>query len=262
VRVVQRSLNIIDCGIGHAAALQNLKPFLRGLLLHSFLNQAINIRTMLYSITVGNESGIGLPFRVSKSVAQHTKQPIVPASEKNIAIERLVAAVRHNGCLQTVSSYKSNTWYKLLTVCGSPSSRILLATDQSGTGNIRQCRNLTVAQTRIDMLSLTSPRPRKQGGHNGIRGVQASRQVGHSNANFHRLALSTTRDMHQAHLRFNHDIVPRTIAVWPGLTISGDAGVDKFGIDRAQSLIIHVIFLKATRKVVLDEDVTFFRQPV
>ena len=163
--------------------------------------------------------------------------------------------------LRTVS-HSFTIMLQLLTVCGSPSPCIFLATDQSGTGNVRQSRDLAVTQTGINVLSLPSPRPRKQGGHDRIRCVQASRQIGHGNAYLDWFALPAARDMHQTHLGLNHDIVPGTVAVWPGLAISGDTGVDQLGIDGAQGLIIHVVFLEATREVVLDENVTFLGQSV
>lgn len=94
--MVQGALDIVDCSIGHAAPFENLQPFLGGLLLRSRLYQAIDFSPMLHSITVCRKTSIRLPLRVSQPVRQYAKQLVIPASEKNVAIEGLVAPVGHN----------------------------------------------------------------------------------------------------------------------------------------------------------------------
>jgi hypothetical protein len=51
---------------------------------------------MLHAITVGDEASIGLPLWESESIAQHTKQSVVTAAEKNVSVGSLVAPVRYN----------------------------------------------------------------------------------------------------------------------------------------------------------------------
>jgi hypothetical protein len=51
---------------------------------------------MLHAITVGDEASIGLPLWESESIAQHTKQSVVTATEKNVPVGSLVAPVRYN----------------------------------------------------------------------------------------------------------------------------------------------------------------------
>jgi hypothetical protein len=96
VLVVQCSLNVIDSGIWHSASLEDLQPLLRGLLLGDVLDQSIDIGAMLHAITVGDEASIGLPLWESESIAQHTKQSVVTATEKNVTVGSLVAPVRYN----------------------------------------------------------------------------------------------------------------------------------------------------------------------
>lgn len=96
--VVQCSLNIIDSRIGHSTALKNIQPLLSRLLLSKVLNQSINISAVLYTITIGDEASIGLPFRVTETIGQYTKETVITTTKKNVTIQRLVASVRHNRC--------------------------------------------------------------------------------------------------------------------------------------------------------------------
>ena len=65
-----------------------------------------------------------------------------------------------------------------------------------------------------------------------------------------------------ASLRFDHDIVARTITIWPGLTISRDTGVDQARIDLRQALIVHTVLLQRSWQIVLDKYIRFLCQLV
>lgn len=65
----------------------------------------------------------------------------------------------------------------LLTVCGSPSPRILLSTDQGRAGQVGEGRDLAIAERGVNMLSLARPRTCKQCGHDGIRRVETGCKV-------------------------------------------------------------------------------------
>ena len=97
--MVQGALDVVDCSIGHAAPFEDLQPFLGGLLLRRGLDQAIDFSPMLYSIAVCRKASIRLPLRVSQPVRQYAKQLVIPASEKNVTIEGLVAPVGHDRSL-------------------------------------------------------------------------------------------------------------------------------------------------------------------
>lgn len=73
MRMVQRSLNIIDCRIRHAAAFEDFQPLLGGFRLGYLLNHAVKFLSMLYPVTVSDEAGVGLPLWEAQSVAQHSK---------------------------------------------------------------------------------------------------------------------------------------------------------------------------------------------
>lgn len=84
--VVQGPLDVVDCGIRHPAAFENLQPFLRGLLLDRFLNEPIDNLAMLDTIAVGNKSGVCLPFREAQPVAQHTEKPVIATAEQDVSV--------------------------------------------------------------------------------------------------------------------------------------------------------------------------------
>lgn len=131
--VVQGPLDIIDRCIRHSTAFEDTQPFFGGLLLCCVLNQAVNISTVFDTVTVGDKSSVGTPFGESKAIAEHTKESIVAASKKNVTVEGFVAPVWYNGCYeaQLVSSklYMSFSRFQL-TMSSTPTTRILLSTDQ------------------------------------------------------------------------------------------------------------------------------------
>lgn len=145
---------------------------------------------------------------------------------------------------------------------GPPSSSILLPTNQRRASNICQRRDLTIAQASIDVLAHTRPHASQQRRHNRIRCIQPSRQIRNRYTNFHRIPTPGASNMHQAHLRLDHDIVPSPVTVRPRLPVSGDTRVDQLGVNLSQRFVVHVVFLQTSRKVVLDENVTFFRKAV
>lgn len=94
--VVQGSLDVIDSRIRHSTALEDLQPLLRRLLPGDVLDLPIDIGAMLHSITVCDETDIGLPLGKSKAIGQHTEQAVVAATEKYVTIGGLVASVWYN----------------------------------------------------------------------------------------------------------------------------------------------------------------------
>jgi hypothetical protein len=96
--VVQGSLDVIDRCIWHAAAFEDIQPFLGGFLLCDILNQAINICPVFHTVAIRDESSVGLPLGEPKAIAKHTKESIVPATEKNVTVEGLVTPVWYNRC--------------------------------------------------------------------------------------------------------------------------------------------------------------------
>jgi hypothetical protein len=62
--------------------------------------------------------------------------------------------------------------------------------------------------------------------------------------------------VHEAKLRFDHNIVPSSVRVWARLAVSRDGSVDETGVDLAEGLIVHGVLLQSSRKVVFHEDIT------
>ena len=145
---------------------------------------------------------------------------------------------------------------------GPPSSSILLPTNQRRASNIRQRRDLTIAQASIDMLALTCPHASQQRRHDRVRCIQPCRQIRNRYTNLHRIPIPGPSDMHQAHLRLDHDIVPSPVTVRARLAVSGDTRVDQLGVNLPQGFVVHIIFLQTSGEVVLDENVAFFRKAV
>lgn len=96
--MIQGSLYIIDCCIWHAAAFEDVQPFLSCFLLGGILNQAINICPVFDTVAIGDETSVGLPLRETKAITKDTKESIVTATEKNVTIEGLVTPVWDNRC--------------------------------------------------------------------------------------------------------------------------------------------------------------------
>jgi hypothetical protein len=98
VLVIQGPLNVVYRGIRHTATLEDIQPLLRGLLHSGAFDHTIYLRTVLHSVTVSDEAGIGLPLREAQSITQHAEQLIVATTEENIPVAGLVAPVGYNGC--------------------------------------------------------------------------------------------------------------------------------------------------------------------
>lgn len=68
--------------------------------------------------------------------------------------------------------------------------------------------------------------------------------------------------MHQTHFCLDHNVVTGAVTVWPCLPISRDAGVYQLGIEGTQCFVVHAVLFEVSRKVVLDQDITFLGQLV
>ena len=143
-----------------------------------------------------------------------------------------------------------------------PPPRIRLPTHKRRARNVRQRRDLTIAQRRINMLALSRPCSRKQRRHDRIARIQPRRQIGDGNTYLDWWTISTASDMHQPHLRLDHDVVARFAAVRPGLAVAGDAGVDEGGIESGESGVVEGVLGKGVGEVVFDEDIALFGERV
>jgi hypothetical protein len=62
------------------------------------------------------------------------------------------------------------------------------------------------------------------------------------------------------YVRFDHDVVSSSVAVWSSLAITGDARVDESRIDLHDSCVVHSILCERAGEVVLDEHITLLDQ--
>jgi hypothetical protein len=170
--VVQGSLDVIDSRIRHPTALEDLQPLLRRLLTGDILDHPIDVGAMFHSITVCDETNVGLPLGIPKAIGQHAEQAVVAATEKNVTIGGLVASVWYNRCYR-VLAFANRSGACSLTVRRAPASRIFLAANKRRGGQVRQCRDLAVTEAGINMLAPASPTSSNQSSHDSIRCIEA-----------------------------------------------------------------------------------------
>lgn len=142
-----------------------------------------------------------------------------------------------------------------LTVGSAPTTGIRLPADERRTGNIRQRRNLAIAQRHIQMLPLPRARPRQQRRHDAVAGVQPRRQIRDRHAHLHGRSVPRARDVHQTHFGLHHDVVARAVPIWPRLAVARDAGVDEARVEGADAGVVEGVFGEGGGEVVFDEDV-------
>ena len=139
----------------------------------------------------------------------------------------------------------------------APSPRVFLPANQAAACNVGQCCCLAVAQSNVDVLAPACPRPAEERRHDAVAGVQAGGEVRDGHADLDGWPVSLSRDVHQAELCLDHDVVSCPVSVRACLPVTCDGGVDQTGIDFTERLIVHVIFLERPREIVLDEDIAF-----
>lgn len=94
--MIKGALDIIHGGIWHTTPFKDFQPFLRGLLFGCLFNHTVDLCPMLNTDTVCDITLIGLPFRESQLVTQHSEQLVVSTSEQDVSIKGLVAPVGYN----------------------------------------------------------------------------------------------------------------------------------------------------------------------
>lgn len=98
VLVVQRPLNIVYRGVRHSLPLKDIQPLFGGLLGRNFLDFCLKLVPVRNSLRIDLEFGVVFPLRLAQSVAEDTKQSVVPATKQDIAVFRLEGLVRDNRC--------------------------------------------------------------------------------------------------------------------------------------------------------------------
>lgn len=142
----------------------------------------------------------------------------------------------------------------------SPAAGVFFSTNQCRACQIGQCSNLAITQAGVDVLTLASTPSGYQCSHDGIGCVQSRSQVSDRYADLDWRTVSGARDMHQAKLGLDHDVVASPIAVRAGLAISGDTRIDQLWIDRTERLVVHLVLLKAPGHVILHENIALLNE--
>lgn len=94
--VVQGILDIVDGGVGHAGALENLEPLFRRLRLGDGLDHGFQLVAVLDAAVVGDEAFVSLPLGLSQLIADDAEEAVVATTEHDVAVRRLEAFVRHD----------------------------------------------------------------------------------------------------------------------------------------------------------------------
>src|SRR5271169_321170 len=81
-----------------------------------------------------------------------------------------------------------------------------------------QSSNLHIEKGKIDVLPFFAGSSFVERREDGDCGVQSREDIGHGNADLHRLAFRSAGDTHEAAHRLNEQIVTRLVLVGPGLT--------------------------------------------
>ena len=84
--MVHRSLDIIDSGVWHAAALQHPKPFRRRLRTCFRFDEGFERDTVLDAGAVGQKARVNSPFGFAEARAQDSEETVVASSEEDIAV--------------------------------------------------------------------------------------------------------------------------------------------------------------------------------
>ena len=103
-----------------------------------------------------------------------------------------------------------------------PAASILLSADQATAGDVCEGHCLAVAQSSVNVLTLSGLFTGNQCCNDTNARIQTCGEVCYGNANLHRRSISGAGDVHQAKLGLNHDIVSSSLGVRPRLSITRD----------------------------------------
>lgn len=112
--MVQCVLDIVHRSVGHAAALEDLQPFLCGPLLRLSFNQSFELCSVLDSLVVRDEFRVRLPFGLAQLVAEDAEETVVSTADEDVAVGGLEALVRDDGscsfCQPPLNSTFPSIW--------------------------------------------------------------------------------------------------------------------------------------------------------
>ena len=160
--MIQRILDIVDGGIRHAGALEDVEPLLCGFSPCDFLNHVLELDTVEDAAVVGDEAVVRLPLGPAQLVADDAEEAIVAAAKHDVAIQGLEPLVRHDARVRS-----------------APPPAVALPADQHAAGNVRQRRHLAIRQRHVHVLPCPRLLSRQKTRHDRVACVQSRRQVRH-----------------------------------------------------------------------------------
>ncbi len=81
---------------------------------------------------------------------------------------------------------------------------------------------MAVAKGNVQMLALSALASGDQTRHDGIACIETGGKISDSDANFDGRSVPFSRDVHESHLSFHHNIVSGAFGVWACLAVAGD----------------------------------------
>ena len=86
VRMIERLLHVVDGGVRHPLALENLQPLGRRLLLCQRFDHVLKLLTVGHTVGISNEPGILCPAWLANTLTQDPEEAVVATTEKDVAI--------------------------------------------------------------------------------------------------------------------------------------------------------------------------------
>lgn len=149
-----------------------------------------------------------------------------------------------------------------LTMRRPPPARVLLSTYQTAARNVGERSGLAVAQRDVEVLTPARLLPGEQRRHDAVAGVQARRQVRDGDADLDGRPVPRARNVHQAELGLNHNVIAGPVGVGTRLSVPRDAGIDERRIDLGGRGVVQFVLFERAGEVVLDQDVALCHELV
>lgn len=200
--VLQRILDVVDGRVRQTTAFQDVQPLLCCFLRGEILNQLLQNVPILDPHVVRHESLVRLPLRPPELVADDPEETVVASAQHDVAIGRLESFVRHDRRMRR-----------------TPASTVALAADEYAAGDVGERGHLAVGQRHVEVLAPIRLLSGEERGHDRIARVQSRCEVGDRHADLDGRPVAFAGDVHEAHFRFDHNVVARARAVGARLAV-------------------------------------------
>ncbi len=141
------------------------------------------------------------------------------------------------------------------TMSRPPSTRVGLPADQYRAGHVGEGGHLAVAEGHIQVLAAAGPQATPEGGLDGIGAVEAGGEVGDGDADLDGLAAARARQVHEAELGLDHDVVAGARGAGARLAVARHRGVHEARVQGVQRGVVELVLGQRAGDEVLDQDV-------